>query len=229
MILVQKEIKKVYLGTTQVYPSVSPWWQPWPNTVAYYPLDSTNTVNDLSGNGKNMTNNWMSFGINAGADCGNAQTWYLSRSSCIFTGTWAFTLNFWAYRNYDSGTYENAIMIWQWGGNASLWAGVYNDKVYTFWWNGDHNSGYTMNVGKWYNIVVTRTSNTGTIYVDGVSRWSGSVSFNPTSWTTIIWGGFGWPASRPWFMSQLIMENVCWTAQEVSDYFDLTKWNYWIS
>ena len=204
-------------------------WTPWANTVAYYPLDSTNTVNDMSWNWKTMTNNWATFGTYAGVSCMNTQSWYLKRTSCIFTGTWTFTMNFWAYRYYDSNDYENAIMIWASSGDNSLGAWVYNDKVYTFWWNGDHNSWYTMNTGKWYNIVVTRTSNTWTIYVDGVSRWSWTVSFNPTSWVTTIGSWFDGGSKRPWYLSEMIMENVCWTSTEVSNYFNNTKSKYWIS
>ena len=209
--------------------SVETGWTPWANTVAYYPLNSTSTVNDMSGNNKTMTNEWMTFWTYAWVDCWNSKTGYLERGSCIFTGTWEFTLNVWLYRDYDSWGYENAIMIGQWWGDASLWVWVYNDTVYTFWWNGDHNSGYTMNTGQWYNVVVTRTGNTGTIYVNWVSRWSGSVSFNPTTWATNIGSWFwGW-SKRPGYMSEYIMEDKCWSSTEVADYFNQAKSLYGVS
>lgn len=44
------KIKKVYLGTKQIYPD---WWNPGEDTYAYYPLIAN--ANDTSGNNRNLT------------------------------------------------------------------------------------------------------------------------------------------------------------------------------
>lgn len=60
------------------------------------------------------------------------------------------------------------------------------------------------------------------IYKDGVQFWSTSISGNlkgtATCWFVIEWWTFG----------QIIIENRAWTAQKVADYYNNSKWNYWL-
>jgi hypothetical protein len=52
----------------------------------------------------------------------------------------------------------------------------------------------------------------------------------PSSWNTSV-GYTTYSGNTEYFdgnMSNLIWESATWTAQEISDYFDQTKANYWL-
>lgn len=199
---------------------------PWANTIAYYPLTSTTTVNDESWNSLNMTNASMTFGINGGVNCWNSRNGYIYRNDLIFSWTWNFTINLYAYREVSWITWENLIFMGDSGGYNSLWMLVHNGKLGTAWWNNDHDSSYTVNLGEWHNFVLTRSGTTWTLYVDGTSVDTWTVWFNPTSWKTSI-GTWQWFSGyRPWFISEVILEDKARTEQEIADYYNWTKWNY---
>lgn len=201
-------------------------WKPWANTVAYYPLTSTSTNTDLSWNSKNMTTSWMTWGNYAWVDCANSDNWYIYRNDLIFTWTGDFTINLYVYRYYDNNEYENILFIWTSGGYNSLSIWVYNDTLWTFWWSNDHNSNYGINTKEWYNLCLTRSWNTWTLYVNWTAVDTWTVWFNPTSWNSYIGRWFGSENKRPWYISKVILENKARTAQEVSDYYNFTKSTY---
>lgn len=61
------------------------WWQPGANTIAYYPLTSTTTTSDESGNGYNLTNAWeATFTTKDGISCMYCN-WNVSGTGYVYT------------------------------------------------------------------------------------------------------------------------------------------------
>ena len=139
-------------------------WKPWANTIAYYPLTSVSTVNDMSGNNKTLTNyNNVQFWTYNGVDCcycnGTNRLWNTSISTSYIWQT--STMSVWM-------TYITNYSMWI--GNANnypnyqkhIWLNLLlnNDGVrYGWWWNNNtwnditYNTPTTANV--WYNLVQT--------------------------------------------------------------------------
>ena len=102
------KVNKIYVGTQQVRPV----WKPWSNTIAYYPLTSTTTVNDMSGNNRNLTNHSVSFNTYDWVNCAyfNGSSQYLNQDSVnmwLFSGS--LTVSSWI-----KGTWAITTSIWYW-------------------------------------------------------------------------------------------------------------------
>ena len=210
--------------------------QPWANTVAYYPLNSTTTVNDLSWNSRNLTNSWVTFGdynwVNCASFNGNS---YMYRSESLFTGSQDFTVNLWYNRTSDSQNHWNIFSVWTYDTTNSfiiwLWNDIWADflKVMFWGWDNDRNTGYFPTKDVWLNIVATHKNWTVKLYVNWQSEYSGAVSYTIQSWFTWIWCGVQKNNAMIWKLSNIIVENVVWSATDVANYYNDTKANYWIS
>ena len=81
-------------------------------------------------------------------------------------------------------------------------------------------------------VTITADSSWRTMYMNWtqVSTWSSTITFIST---VLCIGGGSWTSSVDNFfngyMSDVIIENKVRTAQEISDYYNATKSNYWIS
>ena len=84
----------------------------------------------------------------------------------------------------------------------------------------------------WKHCVYVHDGTSNNLYIDGVLYGNGYGNLNIVSWyhkyigrtyssseTTNLW----------YWISKVIIEDRVWTAQEIADYFDQTKWDYWIS
>lgn len=204
------------------------WWTPWANTYLYRPLVSD--ANDTSGNNRNWTingsltwNNWAVFNANA-----QISTWLSIMPS-------NFTISIWV--NKASAGSEDTLFA-RWGGwdryrfwmyfNSSKNLYVYQCTAYNDGrWVLVGNYGY----GTWKNVVFTRSSgNEIKVYVDG----SYVVNADYAYWTDGTWylGIWWWTDSQGnfhWTLKDFIIENVVWSASDVSNYYNQTKWDYWIS
>lgn len=212
----------------------SHWWQPGANTLLYLPLDSTNTLNDLSGNGYNMTNNGnVSFWTYGWVDCAyfwtTAPYWLKNTSANIIS--WDYTFLVWLnWDSYDSGT--DFPRIFWWNNNwwllwerrfelihpVFLWTSAW--VAYTSWW---HLLAFTGNI----------STKIFTPYKDGV-QLTGWTWNSGTSYTWILIGANESNNSEPvdrfcGYMSAVIWENRQRTATEITDYYNQTKSLYWIS
>jgi hypothetical protein len=77
--------------------------------------------------------------------------------------------------------------------------------------------------------VLTREWSSWKTYRNNVLFWnatgSGSVWYN----TEVIWNYRPWDKNPfIWYMSDFIIENKVRTTQEISDYYNQTKTNYWL-
>lgn len=236
MTLYEHSLKAAYIG--------KPEWTPWANTVAYRPLNSTTTVNDQSGNGYNLTQTWGSFGTYNGVDCfynGWSTTGYFTLTSWanIPTGNTNRTILLWAYPTGYSSSYARYFLDY---GGSSAGTAVYlslstaqkpNASIYSTSVTGSTN----MSTSGWSLLTFTSTGNTFNLYVNGTSVWTSS------SWTintTALSSSYPLRLMRQntstsnnyqvrGYISEVIIENKTRTADEIADYYNQTKSNYWIS
>ena len=226
----------VYIGQTKVRPSGWGWWQPWANTLAYYPLTSTTTVNDMSGNNKNMTNNWsVTFGNVLWVDCATF-SWsnYLNKGESLFTWSATFTVNLWYKKTWNYDNHTNLFTIGTSNGknNFLIWGYPSWDKInhlMLWWWDNDRDTLYIVPSNTWINIIVTHSWWAVNVYINGNLQYTWTVDYNIQSWYTWVWCSPTNSTPMIWNMSNLIIESSQRTSQEASDYYNLTKWNYWIS
>lgn len=209
------------------------WRQPWVNTIAYYPLDSTNTVNDLSGNNYTLTNSNVTFWTNAWVDCASFSSASTRLEWAITTiPTWASarTFSWWFYLNWYSNSWGNIFMKYGTDNTRQNWYPYIANSSNHYFGLGmydDIESTTPCSTWTWYNFVCVYDWTDCILYVNGQQIDSGAKVLNTQlSNLTIWWAGSDYING---YMSQLIIEDVAWTGTEVSDYYDQTKWNYWIS
>lgn len=220
------------------------WWKPWANTIAYYPLTSTTTVNDLSGNGYTLTQNtWVTFQNNQwvssariyGTD-GSWFSFWLTQSSLSTAAIWTvFTLNYywlaeWYIRAWSSirvwwWKWFNASLFWVWVGNNNANAEMLNSSIGTI----GSSEKITNNIR--YNLCFTYNNWQEKLYLNGVevASWTYTIASSSDTifWIGVSFGRDNYYASR-WCASNVILENKARTAQEVADYYNSTKANYWL-
>ena len=217
-------------------------WQPWANTIAYYPLTSTTTVNDMSWNNRTLTWTWnYAFGTYAWVDCCYFNVWMLSASIPDIQDNDWFTLNIWynekSAPNYDNGWVlelaennypdsPNWIVRTKWRPNSSYWV-----VWYISWtlWNPIITTSFNWTLWAWHNYCYTQENWIGVFYTDGVQIWTLTFPYNHTRNMLHISRKTGYDRSIIWYVSNAIYENKVWNAQEISAYFDQTKSLYWIS
>lgn len=220
----EHELKNAYIGEYRV---------PWANTVAYYPLNSTTTVNDMKGSGTvyNLTNSWATFWIYDWADCAN-----LNWSSYMLSNVWdisqySHTINFWVYVKWDG--FIN--MYWEWNPNYKGGAELiqyYQSKFRYSYWYDDLDSINTYPTNWWHNICVQfdKSNSSQIIYVDGVLQWSRTTTYTHTLYNTnnfTFWKNTVYSEEYlNWHISEYILENKLWSSNEISTYYNLTKSNY---
>ena len=222
-------ISKCFLWDTQVRPSGWGWWQPWANTLAYYPLTSTTTIYEQSWKNKDLTNTWVTFWTYQWVDCAYLPWDEFLYNTSQYWLSWPFTVSLWAYyvwftsmyaqnpRFYGDSNWNIGIRVV--GSSRVIW---YNPKGWSTTTRVTENS--------WANYIVTYDGTNCKLYIN-----STNVDTTAKSWYTYtdryLWiGKFyqSWTDYWKWWVSEFIMENKARTAQEVSDYYDRTKANYWL-
>ena len=218
MVLVQKELQAAYIGEY--------WWKPWVNTILYYPLHDSLT--DVVWNYPRQS--WAATYSNNMATI----TTQLKRNSSRFANnTWNYTISAyvkmttspnycWVFFKTDwSYSSSLAISSYYTGGNSSsnIGAGV---SYYSSWWN------YKASVGSnWgvYCVVGVKSWTTMTVYVNWASIWT----LNAPNYPGYSWGSWDGMSIPAWVIcADVLVESVTRTAQEVADYYNQTKWTYWL-
>lgn len=229
MTLYQHELKNAYIGQGI--------WKPWANTIAYYPLTSVSTVNDMSGNNNTMSNInsvtfWTYQWVNCASFSWGSNWWYLKIDKSLRTWRASFTVSEWFYKNTASST---DATFW------SIWNATNANTIYT----------YTEATDSWKILValdttvavksqsacpsnsrnlltITYDGNTVRLYLNWQFISSLERSLSISNARTCIWKSVNLSSSRPmtWYLSDCIFENKARTAQEISDYYNLTKSTY---
>lgn len=212
------------------------WWQPWANTILYMPLDSTNTVNDLSSNSNNWTISWtVTFWTNLWVDCGAfLNSGYITIPYSSSMNTTNITISCWCAiaSGYGSNNWwiiaKTALSNWHWPyhiANLSNFRFSINRDALSmdeamFNWN-----------NQWVYITCDYNGTTAHVYKNGVLIDSDSYTYD-ISWDTnplVLWAYYSSNYKMNWFLSRVIIENKIRTAQEVADYYNQTKSLYGIS
>lgn len=252
-------IQKIYVGTHQVRPAWGGGRQPWANTLAYYPLTATTTVNDQSWNNYDLTNagdatfqtvDWVSCLWCDGVEFWNGYVY----TQDIPTPT-SITINLWAKASNDwAGSYARWLFDtdWDYQPQWNHWIRwelySWNGTAYIIVWNGGNWTPWSFNQwNTWVNYSVIQSWTLWTITYDGVTNdvkiyvnWtlnSGNIitaNIPSGNWLQNFTLGVWWRNASPnrhfkGYISEVILEDQPWSAQEVADYYDATKWNYWIS
>lgn len=228
------KIQKIYIGDHYL---VYPKWKPWANTLAYYPLEEN--TNDYSGNWHNWTPTNITYTTLA--------SWkkvsvYTQGSSILNIGTiwWVypnFTASIWIKFSWNNSA---KARIWCIDGTNS-WRTLLQPRKNTSWYieistyNGSTETHQSLWISPsdWKNFVVTLNSGVLYGYLNGVyvasmnskyGGWSQSLSY-PSSIGSESGSATNWWG---WYMSEAILESKTRTAQEISDYYNSTKANYWL-
>jgi len=205
-------------------------WQPGENTLLYLPM--TEDFIDHWPNSLSLTNRWVSLVQNQA----NVGVWYFNGSSDIL---WAYSSLF-SFGNFHLGAWVKYSQI-----NVSqfIFAWVSNSDLFiwylTYWgdnriWIGrngiawDSVVQHTLSTDTWYYISYDRNWSTLTISLNWTSLWavSSTISYG-VSWQYNI-GNDGTGFYTNWYMSDIIFEKVAWGDTEITNYYNLTKSNYWL-
>lgn len=224
-----RELKNAYIGEYQE------GWQPWVNTLCYYPFDTD--YSDQSWNGYNLTNRWATtiwtkWGVDCAVFIKDNNSWLYTTSIPFNTISTSMTFNFWMYVD-QFNTWENNV-FWMWTASAGSCIILWYLQPINIWhrWYNDIATSTNSTLSTWQNIVVTQDSSWTKIYLDwnqiGSSSYYATLSGNEFN----VWY-FNWSSAlnRKYigWMSNLILESKTWTAQEVVDYYNQTKSLYGIS
>lgn len=214
-------------------------WQPWANTVAYYPLDATNQLNDLSWNGYTLTSNagytfWTYQWVSCVSMTWDSNNSHLSSSTVPVWNTRTALARVYCTRaNYGP---QWVVCTWNNYAYNIVWMWVKQNKGYVTDWKTADTSWTTNIVNAWHLITLTWVSwNWIKLYVDGVLEAT-SPTYTRDTWTWFTIGSktytsnlSAWSEPYQGYISEVIFEDKERTAQEASDYYNQTKTKYWIS
>lgn len=156
--------------------------------VAYYKLENVN--DEISGNVLN-NNGSVTFPagkIGNGADLERSSSQFLDiadNASLSLTGDLSFSMWIKLESHPANGEYFGLINKWQTAGQRSYEVFYYQDSgvaklAFDSSSDGTNNTGFTINntlsTATWYHIVFTKSSTTGTIYVNGTSIGNGTLA-----------------------------------------------------
>lgn len=210
-------LKNAYIG------KVIQRYTPTANTVVYYPF--VKDFNDYSWNWHDLTISgspliWNVWGVtcfkknwteSGEAVISSLPQWSSNRTNMMWVN-WNSTTSGSVYW-YGQNTNYKWDMLWK--NNPISWG--------SYWYNADTN--ITATLGRWYFLAVTTSSSPKKqlVYVNGVQSWSSSYTINTTGTTLKIagWTGVEW-------VSEFIIENRAWTAQEIKDFYNATCEEYWL-
>lgn len=214
---------------------------PWSNTVAYYPLTSSTTTSDMktSGTKYNLTQNGGSFGTYAWVSCYYSPSWtnYLKWNVWDIT-QYSHTISLRVYKTWGSND-MTVYQFWKWG---YAWRTEWVQRpsfIRSFYWNDDIDSPNSYNSGEWLNIICCfdKSSSKQSMYINWSKIWERTTTnthwpLNYTNDFYILWwihtsNTYDSNIKLYWYASGFIIENKARTEQEIQNYFNDTKYNYW--
>ena len=222
-----------YCDAVNVTPSA--WWQPWVNTLLYCPLNSTDTYTDQSGNNVQTTSSWVSFWMYQWVDCAYFDFKW-SHKILIPAIAWTFpnmTMSVWSYMTNNDAVTQ--IFMTEWNNtNLSLQPSSSWQLQSQTYDGTDHYITDGNGLNAWHHNLIVWDYWTSYFYVDWQLIWGNSGSSITNMY--ISDGALWWHSQNNssifaywWYLSKAILEDKTRTAQEISDYYDQTKADYWIS
>lgn len=223
MVLVENSLKNAYIGEY--------WWHPWANTLAYFPLEDdvldhvwSNTLSNPS----NLTKWTIWYNFN------KKSTW--PQVWCTFTNWSVKFLSIWYKLNSVTWSWNSIVAeIEKYGAvayNSSHLESRLNNKIAVF-----SDSNWSL-----WGAVAWMSSNARhhlTVWCDGSKILISKDGVQETlyNWTGYTWWGETVSLVREWTgsgnnitlnvdLSEFICESACRSAQEILDYYNLTKSTY---
>jgi hypothetical protein len=207
----------------------SPWWQPWVNTIGYRPL--TDDYDDYSGNGYDFNSNSTNLTTVDWVKCCDLGTSYCDANITITT--LPYTIAFYCKIKNTSARWIDVLFAeWGWWGWSWVWASTSN--IYIRYGNvtdTDQTWSFTPD-WDWHLYVATFSATWGWLYIDWqLFQTLKNPQSDPDTNGTPFYIGHdnGNHIIGNAYMWAVILEDKARSAQDVSDYYDLTKWDYWIS
>ena len=227
------KVNKIYVGTQQVRPA---GWTPGSNTIAYYPLTSSSTIQDKSWNDRNLINTgsvvfWTYQWVNCAYFnwTSNSQ---LYNTSISFSAYPTQTVLVWMYISWTStSVYQTIYHTWTTAKTGKLgswfkyWTWI---CIWSWYWWYESIKSWNIN-GSWHLLVNVTNWTSSTQYLDWALYQSltNSLSYTQT-WLYIWWAQQSSSERLSWYESEFIVESKVRTAQEIQDYYNNTKSNYWL-
>lgn len=233
------KIKEVFKWVNWVEQRIYPFarWTPGENTVAYLPLDWDTSFewviswvtswSDISWETIQWSLKWIKFKWNSNS--------YLLINGAPELNT-DFTFNLWC--KLDS--LSDVILVDRWTStstNCNLHYIIRSSWHTADLWFYSNDCAWTtaLNTWTWYNLCATYNYNTREqkVYINWTLDWSRTWSWNPSFWTWDMSLWWNKVVSNNWnrvngIMSNFIRENKVRTIDEISSYYNKTKWNYWL-
>lgn len=207
------QVSKIFVWDTQVRPTGG-WWQPWPNTVLYFPLitDQTDHVGSsyipvtwtttAGVMGYSFVVNWNTSIVNAPASCIFMAYWIRANATLS-------SISGWPSLKWD--------LRFNFSHSASWWTNVFQSDTDGGWVSSTQQS---VSIWTWYHMAMGYDGTYIKCYINGNNVWTYTWAPKTTSWMIGIW------RSVNENVSELIWESACWTDAEVLNYFNQTKSNY---
>lgn len=209
------------------------WWQPWENTLLYLPLNWD--LLDKSWNHNDWTAIWtISF-----QTVWNRQFAYFNSNSAIQlqtipVWTWnpqAFTQVarlktnsswLWYMHHFWNDATHSRIRLVVFYNNLRPLQDMYGSSWDTYIWPASTSSLWDTRICVWY----TYNNSKHKLYINWQLYWTWTNAIN-IWWTT---NRNIWSVDWTWWyaMSECIFERWERTLQNFVDYYNLTKWNYWL-
>lgn len=213
--------------------SVSNGWIPWANTVAYYKFDWN--LNDSSWNNRNLT--WWStftyWTLNTWAKYVQLATSSSSYSTNIPFSYTSYTFSCWCQCGTVSTGSSSKIYVdvHAWGWTNYFPRILQDSSKITPVCSWIRNYSIAATQWTWYYFTVVNNSNKIYAYINwslyyqinGYSSSSANLAINTA------WDGWGWTSfSTNGKLSELILESDIWSSTKIIDYYNQTKWKYWL-
>lgn len=213
MTLIQTEPKKIYIRVDDGAPTAT--------TLAWFPL-----VDDITDHIGTATITWWTQT--------KASIWYTF--SCTNTGTsttvngwnfWSAWVKFNSTNNYYIGFLNNGAWFYLKHYESRL-----NNKFYIFTnssFAADTSNNTWITTGTWYHICFGNDNWTRKFYINGSNFWSSTAT--NYFWNDSFWAFSSTDQNRTDTadISDIIVDSVCWTAQEIKDYYNANCSTYWLS
>lgn len=226
-----RDIKAVYLWTTKIRPSSYSSY-----TLAYYKLETD--FNDYSWNSFNST--WqtnVTITTLNGVKCAYLNQWRIALPAFTNFSWIDFTYLLWTNISTSQSKPHSFISTWaSWTDKLLNVRTNDNTTWLNYWWYWDDLSvSYTITRNVWHLLAVTynKTSKYWVIYWDGAAVWNKTFSNpNVTANTIYLWVNAEVPNNTQymfqWYMSNALIENKVWGAEEILAYYNATKSKYWL-
>ena len=222
MVFVEREVKNIYI-----------WWYkwiPWENTLAYFPFKDD--LLDHSWNGvalrytQYLTQQtlWYKWQFSQGSAWNSIWAWFDDWNAKFISiwyniissswNSWILSLNkYWCV--WYNSTHWTTSLSWK--------IAIFSNSSWAVWATADW-----MTFNAWHHLTMWYDGSKVLISKDGVQttlyNWTG---YNFGDTINIVWWWNNTNMNA--LVSEFICESECWNAAEISNYYNSTKANYWIS